>query len=63
MQLTDVFDKNKLQFIIDNFDYFSNMIGRFIDLKHGYETITNKKTILSLLKKLLKNAFYLSEDY
>lgn len=55
MQLTDIFDKNKLQFIIDNFDYFSNMIGRFVDLKHGYEIITNKKTILSLLKKLLKN--------
>lgn len=55
MQLIDIFDKIKLQKIIDNFDYFSDKIGTFKDGMNKYEEITNKKTILSILKQLLKN--------
>lgn len=55
MELQDIFDKDKLRHIIDNFEYFSDKIGRFVDLQGNYETITHKKTILTILKKLLKN--------
>lgn len=55
MQLTDIFDKIKLGKIIDNFDFFSDKIGSFKDGMNKYEEITNKKTILSILKQLLKN--------
>lgn len=55
MELYDVFDKKKLQHIIDNFEYFSDKIGVFKDFKSNYQEITNKKTILSLLNQLFKN--------
>lgn len=57
MEFTDIFDRSKLQFIIDNFDYFYDnaKLGLFKDSFNSYEVITNKKTILCMLKQLLRN--------
>jgi len=49
----DVYDKVKLKFIIDNFDYFYDKIGSFKDVKNNYEIISDKKTILTILNNLL----------
>jgi hypothetical protein len=48
----DIYDKEKLKFIIDNFDYFYDKIGSFKDTKNNYELITDKKTIFTILNNL-----------
>lgn len=52
MEFIDIFDKDRLKFLIDNFDYFSDKIGSFKDASNGYKEITNKKTIFTILNNL-----------
>ena len=53
MEFVEIFDRDRLKFILDNFDYFSNKIGTFKDVHNNYKEITNKKTIFTILKNLL----------
>lgn len=48
-------DESKLKIIIDNFDELYPLIGKLKDKKKGFCEIVDKKTILTMLEKRLKN--------
>lgn len=57
MQLIEKIDNRALQIVIDNFDYLfdHDKLGRFVLPSKNYCEVTDKKTILTTLKNLLKS--------
>jgi hypothetical protein len=55
MEFIEIFDREKLKHILDNFDYFYDKIGTFKDASNGYTVISNKKTVFTILTNLLNN--------